>query len=324
MLGDRRATPITLLIFSFVIVISLHIELAMGNLPPFYNIVKTEAKVTTWYASPDAITEPTTIIIVSPEENQIFSTNNMTLIVNIGIQPIYVDGANTHYIRTVSYKGDWMESAERIFYHLADGLMAQKITITINIDRVPNGRHNLTVYVNDSYEIETSSTVNFTIDTQEIVNAESNDYIQFSAFRLFSPLNRTYNSRFLTLNLTFGAAIGIKYPLYYEIDGKYEGTIPYVINNPNEMHVVNKATGFAELPELSEGSHKLTIHFIASGYQHKDLSYADTVYFTINTQLKENDIPEFPSWAPLILLLSITMLAVIYKRRIQNQGRRKQ
>ena len=85
------------------------------------------------------------------------------------------------------------------------------------------------------------------------VKAYSVDCIQFSAFTLFSPLNITYNSRSLTLNLTFGAAIGIKYSLYYEIDGKYEGPIPFVINNPNETHVVYKATGFVELPELSEG-----------------------------------------------------------------------
>jgi len=36
-------------------------------------------------------------------------------------------------------------------------------------------------------------------------------------------------------------------------------------------------------------------------------------------------VPEFPSWTPLpIMLLSVTMLVVIYKIRIQNQGRRKQ
>jgi parallel beta-helix repeat protein len=35
------------------------------------------------------------------------------------------------------------------------------------------------------------------------------------------------------------------------------------------------------------------------------------------------EIPEFPSWTPLlIMLLSVTTLAVIYKRRIQNQERK--
>jgi hypothetical protein len=164
--------------------------------------------------------------------------------------------------------------------------------------------------------------VSLAVDTH-FVKAESNDYIQFSAFRLFSPLNRTYNSRFLTLNLTFGAAIGIKYSLYYKIDGKYECPIPFVIDNPNETHVVYKATGFVELPELSEGSHHLTIYLIAAGYQPKGLSYADTVYFTIDTQLKESDIPEFPSWTPLLItLVAMVAVAVIYKRRLlKNQGR---
>ena len=36
-------------------------------------------------------------------------------------------------------------------------------------------------------------------------------------------------------------------------------------------------------------------------------------------------IPEFPSWTPLlIMLLSVSILVFIYKRRIQNQGRQKQ
>ena len=152
-----------------------------------------------------------------------------------------------------------------------------------------------------------------------VVKAESNDYIQFSAFRLFSPLNRTYNSRFLTLNLTFGAAIGIKYSLYYKIDGKYEGPIPFVIDNPNETHVVYKATGFVELPQLSEGSHHLTIYLIAAGYQPKGLSYADTVYFTIDTQLKESDIPEFPSWIILPLFLAATLIVVLVRKRLQTR-----
>jgi hypothetical protein len=37
------------------------------------------------------------------------------------------------------------------------------------------------------------------------------------------------------------------------------------------------------------------------------------------------NIPEFPLWTPLlIMLLSVTTLAVIYRKRIQNQGRQKQ
>jgi hypothetical protein len=115
------------------------------------------------------------------------------------------------------------------------------------------------------------------------VKAESDDSIRFSVFTLFSPLNRTYSSNYLTINLTFGASIGIKYSLNYEVDGKYQGSIPYLINNPTETHVVYKATGFVKLPELPEGSHKFTVYMTAEGYQAKNLDYTGTVYFTINS-----------------------------------------
>jgi hypothetical protein len=155
------------------------------------------------------------------------------------------------------------------------------------------------------------------LDTR-VVKADSDDYIQSSAYKLYSPLNRTYNSRFLTLNMTFGAAIGIKYSLSYEIDGKDGNPIPFVIDKPNETHVVYKAIGFAKLPELSEGPHKLTIHFIASGYQPNGLSYVDTLYFTINTQSQKNTIPEFSSWMIIPLFLAAPSVILIFRRSLKK------
>jgi hypothetical protein len=116
------------------------------------------------------------------------------------------------------------------------------------------------------------------------VQAESNDSIRFTAFHLFSPLNRTYSSNSLTLNLTFGASIGLKYLFNYDIDGKYKGSIPFVINNPTETHVVYKATGFVKLPELPDGSHRLSVYMVVIGYQsNKNLAYTGTVFFAINS-----------------------------------------
>jgi hypothetical protein len=115
------------------------------------------------------------------------------------------------------------------------------------------------------------------------VKAESNDSIRFSAFHLFSPLNRTYSSNFLSINLTFGASIGLKYLFNYDVDGKYKGSIPFVINNPTETHVVYKATGFVKLPELPDGSHRLSVYMVVIGYQSKNLAYTGTVFFAINS-----------------------------------------
>ena len=59
--------------------------------------------------------------------------------------------------------------------------------------------------------------------------------------------------------------------------------MPFVINNPTELHVVYLATGLVKLPELSEGLHSLTVYLEAevSGPD-KPWSYADTVCFAID------------------------------------------
>ena len=96
-----------------------------------------------------------------------------------------------------------------------------------------------------------------------IIKADSTDSIRFSSGAvIFSPLNRTYNSRFLTLNLTFGIGLGVDCSLNYSIDEKYEGPIPLVAKNPTELHIINEATGLVTLPELSGGSHRLTINVL--------------------------------------------------------------
>jgi hypothetical protein len=116
------------------------------------------------------------------------------------------------------------------------------------------------------------------------VKASSNDRIYFSSgVTLFSPLNRTYNSRYLYLNFSFACGLGIKYSLSYDVDGKYGGPMPYVVSNPDELHVVYYATGLMILPELSEGSHSLTVNLLAApSSNHIKPSYSDTVYFSID------------------------------------------
>ncbi|PVX23984.1 MAG: hypothetical protein CW716_10995 [Candidatus Bathyarchaeum sp.] len=136
---------------------------------------------------------------------------------------------------------------------------------------------------------------------------------------IYSPLNRTYDSRLLTLNFTFSALLGTEYALSFNIDGEYEDDVPFEIENPTELHVFYKATGFVTLPELTEGSHNLTI-LIADGSQRSSLSYADTVYFTLNSQLQDSTIPEFPSWTILPLVLTITLFSIVVKRKLQKNA----
>jgi hypothetical protein len=73
------------------------------------------------------------------------------------------------------------------------------------------------------------------------------------------------------------------YSLSFDIDGKYVGPMPYVVKNPNELHVVYQSSGLVTLPELSEGSHSLTVNLLVSpSNDHIKPSYSDTVYFSID------------------------------------------
>jgi len=89
------------------------------------------------------------------------------------------------------------------------------------------------------------------------VEADSNMPIQFSGFlTLYSPVNQTYDSNVVTLNLT--VECGVPTTLSYNIDNEiYQGFIPLEYQSgfiPNSTY-----TGVTELPELPQGQHSLTI-----------------------------------------------------------------
>ena len=173
------------------------------------------------------------------------------------------------------------------------------------------------------------------IGNLKMVKADSNDYIRFSSgATIFSPLNTTYNSRFLNLNLTFDQGAGIHCSLNYSIDGNYKSSIPLEAKNlPPGFHFINKKTGLVTLPELSEGSHCLTVNVLCGLYDYHGATppgapftptspgssdyiatWTHTIYFTIDTS-----IPEFPSWIILPLFLMATLSAIIVKKRLFHQ-----
>ena len=121
--------------------------------------------------------------------------------------------------------------------------------------------------------------------SSHVVEADSTDAIHFySGVTLFSPLNQTYNSRYLTVNFSIACGWGIRYSLSYDIDGEYGGPMPFAIKNPEELHVVFYGFGLVWLPELSEGSHRLTVTLKTSeNSEHIKPLYVDTVCFSIDS-----------------------------------------
>ncbi len=98
------------------------------------------------------------------------------------------------------------------------------------------------------------------------------------------PVNTTYNSRFLTLNISFSAQLfsNVRFSATYSLDGTASVTVP-LVSTPSLIWNKNRVTGSLELPELPEGSHRLSV-FVEAGEVTGD-SYWDreTVYFTVET-----------------------------------------
>lgn len=170
--------------------------------------------------------------------------------------------------------------------------------------------------------------------------SDGQGFILASPISITSPSNITYNSNLLTLNVTFKLLLSLSCAnVSYSIDGKNNATIPLTATRDlieatvtyengttvtaNATFVPYTITGGVVLPELAEGSHNITVY---AKYDANNVIGLDksTVYFTIDTN-SEQDIPEFPSWTPLIFALcTVAVAVVIYKQKIRkNQGRQK-
>jgi hypothetical protein len=122
------------------------------------------------------------------------------------------------------------------------------------------------------------------------VKAESTDFLSFSSgITLFSPVNTTYTSGNLMLNLTLYSAGGFgsidsRISLTYSIDSGEKFAVHLNVSNPG-MHLITNGAAQIRFSELSEGSHYLTLNLYAYNqrtYEPKFMSYVNTVYFTVN------------------------------------------
>jgi hypothetical protein len=92
----------------------------------------------------------------------------------------------------------------------------------------------------------------------QIVAAQSGGISYPSGLYLISPLNTTYTDNRLTLNVYFD--MGIQTKLNYSIDdGLYSGDIPLTYLNNSEIMYISNYQGIVPLPQLSDGSHVLTM-----------------------------------------------------------------
>lgn len=118
------------------------------------------------------------------------------------------------------------------------------------------------------------------------------NHIRFYICTLYSPLNATYKSQFLNLNLSFTAGMGVRYTVQYYIDGEYVDKLPFTIEKADELHVTYSSHAYAELPKLSTGTHSLSVFFTCSGLVRSLPSNNATVYFTIDPDAASAFVPQ--------------------------------
>ncbi len=138
-----------------------------------------------------------------------------------------------------------------------------------------------------------------------VVKADSNNSMVLPGeVTLYSPVNITYPSNFLCLNLTFAWGAGMQCKLNYNIDNQFSSPIPLTYNDSADpgFQLFALETGYVQLPKLSNGSHQLIINIEADlndyhganppgapfkqttpGSANWIASWIDTIDFTINS-----------------------------------------
>lgn len=177
-----------------------------------------------------------------------------------------------------------------------------------------------------------------------IAKADSNQPLTFSSgLTIYSPLNKTYSSNLLLLNLTFGSGAGLQTSLNYSIDGEYQEPITLTFNSTTGFHFIYLGYGLVQLPEFSNGQHVLTVNVEANlndyhganppGAPFKPVapnssdyfaSWVHTIYFTVDASeavptssspTRTPTVPELSWLAILPLMASLLLIAVLIKHR---------
>src|SRR5574339_278517 len=107
------------------------------------------------------------------------------------------------------------------------------------------------------------------LNQAQVAKADSADPVRFnSGVTVFSPVNTTYASQTIVLNLTFGYGLGVKTTLNYTLDETAAQPINLTAKTPGELHFINPTYAVIELPPLQSGEHQLTINVLSGIYSY--------------------------------------------------------
>ena len=249
---------------------------------------------------PDDNTEPPKIIMFSPENNASYATSSIPLALNVSVgnssTAVYC------FIQKIYYQADWQPNTISVYEYDPGTLYPSypkktEISVTLNLtglqsdprfppEKIPEGEHSVTVYVNEMgeyvsysnsslevfyyfFHINSSSTVHFTIDNTR------------PTISVLSLENRTYDVSDIPLNFTVNETCS---QITYSLDGQENVTI----------------SGNNTLTNLPNGEHYVTVY---ATDETGNTGTSKTIYFNV-------EVPEpFPT--TLVTVASATTSGII-------------
>jgi hypothetical protein len=250
-------------------------------------------------SAPDNV-EPPTISVVSPKNNTVFASNNVSFTLNISfVSPplpelfYYYLGLAEVYYKASWLKGTWQSNAT---YVNVESFYSEVSTIIVNVTDVPEGDHYLEVFAvlmgsretrrssdgptihYGSYRLIGSSVVSFTIDSVSIL----------------SPQNKTYNIA--------------EVPLLFKVHESFT-QIKYSLDGQDNV----TAAGNITLNGLSDGDHNVTVYATDEA---GNVGASETIYFSV-------EVP-FPTTMVIAPIASVAIigsaLLVYFKKRKKESG----
>jgi hypothetical protein len=257
--------------------------------------------------------EPPTISILTPENNTVYASSNITInfdviltrdINNDGIHDMN-DVKSLHDLDRVYYNSSWQSNVNNVDiprYTFADNKVTSKYSI--KIEGLPEGPQwfeiyavgigsyatgneikdrTFTVYY-DRYKLTGSSMVNFTIDTTPpIISA-------------LSVENKTYSTSNVTLNVMVNEPVS---QVSYSLDGQDNVTV----------------AGNTTLTDLPEGEHNLTVCVLDLA---GNTGNWETIYFSV-----EDPFPTTMVIAPIasVAIIGSGLLVYFKKRKKESEDK---
>ncbi len=240
------------------------------------------------WVSPKSDQKPPTLSTVSPLENDVYHSDNITLSFNAQVRESIT--ATYERLMQVYYTTDWNQTETYAYKNENINIPYDPYAITefscsVNLTGIPEGKHWIKVqavewgaYIDGlfvhMFSINGSSSVNFFIDVPPRI-------------LVLSPANSTYD--FLDVPLCFTVSEPVS-QMAYSLDGKGKVSIP----------------GNITLTGLDNGEHNLTIY---AEDKAGNSGVSEIAYFTITKETESKPVTEpFPT---TLIIASVLVVAVV-------------